>query len=75
MPGMNGRELAQKMIATYPAVKVIYTSGYTGSFSSHEDLFDPGAIRIQKPFSQTMLLRKVHGALDFQKESEPAYEH
>jgi two-component system, cell cycle sensor histidine kinase and response regulator CckA len=75
MPGMNGRELAQKMIANYPAVKVIYTSGYTGSFSSHEDLFDPGAILIQKPFSRTTLLRKVHDALDFQKESEPVCKH
>ena len=73
MPGMNGRELAQKMIANYPAVTVIYTSGYTGSFSTHEDLFDPGATLIQKPFSRTTLLRKVRDVLDFQKDSEPAY--
>ena len=75
MPGMSGRELSQKMIANYPAVKVIYTSGYTGSFSSHEHLFDPGAILIQKPFSRTSLLRQVHDALDFQKESEPVCKH
>jgi two-component system, cell cycle sensor histidine kinase and response regulator CckA len=75
MPGMNGRELAQKMIAKYPSVRVIYTSGYTGSISTHEDLFDPGATLIEKPFSRTTLLRKVRDALDVQKESEPIYKH
>jgi CheY-like chemotaxis protein len=73
MPGMNGRELARKMVANYPAVTVIYTSGYTGSFSTHEHLFDPGVTLIQKPFSRTTLLRKVRDVLDFQKDSEPAY--
>jgi hypothetical protein len=63
------------MIANYPAMRVIYTSGYTGSFSSHKELFDPGAILIQKPFSRTSLLRRVRDALDFQKESEPVYKH
>ena len=75
MPGMNGRALAQKMIAAQPKMRVIYISGYTGSFSSHEELFDAGAILVQKPFSRATLLRKLREALDFQKESEPIYKH
>jgi hypothetical protein len=63
------------MIAKYPSVRVIYTSGYTGSISTHEDLFDPGATLIEKPFSRTTLLRKVRDALDIQKESEPISKH
>jgi PAS domain S-box-containing protein len=70
MPGMNGRVLAQKMITSWPKMKVIYISGYTGSFSSREELFDATATLIPKPFSRAMLLRRLREALDFQKESE-----
>jgi two-component system, cell cycle sensor histidine kinase and response regulator CckA len=75
MPGMNGRVLAQKMIEAQPKMKVIYISGYTGSFSSHGELFDAAATLIQKPFSRATLLRKVREVLDFQKESEPTFQH
>jgi two-component system, cell cycle sensor histidine kinase and response regulator CckA len=75
MPGMNGQVLAQKMIEVQPKMRVLYISGYTGSFSSHERLFDAGAILVQKPFSRATLLRKLREILDFQKESEPTYRH
>jgi len=73
MPGMNGRVLAKKMIEAQPKMKVIYISGYTGSFSSHGELFDAAATLVQKPFSRATLLRKLREALDFQKESEPTF--
>lgn len=75
MPGMNGRVLAQRMIEAQPKMRVLYISGYTGSFSSPGGLFDAGAILVQKPFSRATLLRKLREALDFQKESEPTYRH
>ena len=75
MPGMNGRALAQKMIAVRPKTRVLYLSGYTGSFSSDGELFEAGASLVQKPFSRATLLRKLREALDFQKESEPTYRH
>jgi two-component system cell cycle sensor histidine kinase/response regulator CckA len=75
MPGMNGRVLAKKMIEAQPKMKVIYISGYTGSFSSHGELFDAAATLVQKPFSRATLLRKLREALDFQKESEPTFQH
>ena len=72
---MNGRVLAKKMIEAHPKMKVIYISGYTGSFSSHGELFDAAATLVQKPFSRATLLRKLREALDFQKESEPTFQH
>jgi PAS domain S-box-containing protein len=75
MHGMNGRVLAQKMLAAHPGMKVLYTSGYTGSFSFDGELFDAGAILVQKPFSRETLLRKLREALDFRQESEPSHRH
>jgi signal transduction histidine kinase len=63
MPGMNGRVLAQKMIAVQPLMKVLYVSGYAGSFSLDGELLGAGANLVQKPFSRTVLLRKLRGAL------------
>jgi two-component system, cell cycle sensor histidine kinase and response regulator CckA len=73
MPGMNGRVLAQRMIEAHPKMRVLYISGYTGSFSHHGELFDPAAILVQKPFSRATLLRNLREAMDFQKESEPTH--
>jgi PAS domain S-box-containing protein len=74
MPGMNGRVLAQKMTEARPKMRAIYISGYTGSLSGHEELFDAGATLIQKPFSRSTLLRKLREVLDFQKESQATYQ-
>jgi two-component system, cell cycle sensor histidine kinase and response regulator CckA len=75
MPGMNGRMLAQKMIEAQPKMRVLYISGYTGSFSHHGELFDPAAILVQKPFSRATLLRKLREALGSRKELESSYRH
>lgn len=73
MPGMNGRALAQKMIATRPTIRVVYISGYTGSLSSLGELLDAGAMLVQKPFSRSTLLGKLREVLDFQTESETIF--
>jgi two-component system cell cycle sensor histidine kinase/response regulator CckA len=73
MPGMNGRVLAQKLIAAMPETRVLYVSGYTGSFASHNELLEAGAVLVQKPFSRTTLLRKLREVLDLQKELQPTH--
>jgi two-component system, cell cycle sensor histidine kinase and response regulator CckA len=73
MPEMNGRVLAQQATAIRPQLRVLYMSGYTGTFLTRDERYDAEAILLQKPFSRTTLLRKVREALAFRKESAPPH--
>ncbi len=58
MPGMGGRELAEKIRQQYPGLPVMLTSGYV----MPEDKRGV-ADYLQKPFTSTELLRKVKAAI------------
>jgi two-component system cell cycle sensor histidine kinase/response regulator CckA len=64
MPDMNGRELFERASARYPALKVLYMSGYSGNVLSHRGVLDGGIEIIQKPFSVWDLATKVRELLD-----------
>jgi len=64
MPEMNGRDLANKLLATFPALKRLYMSGYTANVIAHHGVLDEGVLFIQKPFSKNDLARWVRAALD-----------
>ncbi len=51
MPGMNGRELYEKVAQERPGLKVLYMSGYTDNIIAHRRVLDKGIQFIQKPFS------------------------
>jgi len=63
MPGMSGRELAQRVTAARPQIKVLYLSGYTEDAILHEGVFEPGTAFLQKPFTLHGLARKVREVL------------
>jgi PAS domain S-box-containing protein len=63
MPGMSGRALAQELVESRPAIKLLYLSGYTGSLSAHGELLGTGTDLVQKPFSRLVLLRKIREVL------------
>ena len=67
MPGMNGRQLAERLAAHCPQLKVLYMSGYTDNAMMSIDPPAPGIHFIGKPFSQEALLHKVREALDATK--------
>ena len=63
MPGMTGPELALRLMDLYPAMKVVYMSGYTGELiADHESLGSPITL-LEKPFTRAALLKTVHAAL------------
>ncbi|MBL7177942.1 MAG: PAS domain S-box protein [Desulfobacteraceae bacterium] len=64
MTGMNGRELAERIIPLYPEVKVLFMSGYTDNVLSHYGVLESGINFLEKPFSPEILMRKVRTVLD-----------
>jgi PAS domain S-box-containing protein len=63
MPGMNGRELAQRVTAARPETRVLYMSGYTENVIGHNGTLEPGINLLQKPFSLPVLKAKVRQVL------------
>lgn len=64
MPGMNGREMAEKIVAQRPDVRVLFMSGYTENVIGHDGLLDAGVNLLQKPFTLPTLKEKVRELLD-----------
>jgi len=64
MPEMNGRDLAENILALHPAVSVLFMSGYTADVIAREGVLDEGVSFLQKPFSEVELAAAVREALD-----------
>jgi CheY-like chemotaxis protein len=64
MPEMNGRDLANRLHSLYPAIKILFMSGYTADVIAHRGVLDEGMQFIQKPFSMADLGLKVRAVLD-----------
>jgi PAS domain S-box-containing protein len=64
MPGMNGRELAQRISEIRPQTKTLYMSGYTENVIGHDGTLDAGVRLLQKPFTLRELKSKVRDVLD-----------
>jgi two-component system, cell cycle sensor histidine kinase and response regulator CckA len=64
MPGMSGRDLADKLRDIHPRLNVLYMSGYTNSVLSERSNLPEGMHFIQKPFSIEALLAQVRAALE-----------
>lgn len=64
MPQMSGRELAQRITAIYPAMKVIFMSGYSDNLLSTRQVLDPKHVLLQKPIRLALLAKKVREVLE-----------
>jgi CheY-like chemotaxis protein len=63
MPGMSGRELAEKLQSERLKMKVLYMSGYMDNAIVHHGILEPGTNFIHKPFTPESLARKVQEVL------------
>lgn len=64
MPGMNGRDLAERWVARRPNTKIIFTSGYTEDTIAHQGALEEGIHFMQKPYRPDLLARKIREVLD-----------
>ena len=63
MPGISGRELAERVGQIRPGIKIIYMSGYTDQAVVHHGILDNDAILLQKPFTLMTLAGKLREML------------
>ena len=62
--GLTGRELAERLQAAKPGLKVIYTSGYSPEMIGTDPSLRPGANYLPKPYNPETLARMVREHLD-----------
>ena len=64
MPGMLGKEVAEKILAILPSVHVLYMSGYAQPVLASQGRLEPGVALVEKPFSEAALLAKAAQVLN-----------
>ncbi len=64
MPGINGRDLSEKILALSPDMKCLFISGYTADVIASQGILNEGIQFIQKPFSMNDLSNKIRIVLE-----------
>jgi len=64
MPGMSGPELAKRLAAVRPRLKIVYMSGYPDDAIGSHGVLDPDVAFVPKPFTSDTLAQKVREALE-----------
>jgi len=64
MPGMNGRQLAERLVEIHPEMKVLYTSGYTENVIVHHGVVEENLNFIGKPYAPRDLAAKLREVLE-----------
>jgi FixJ family two-component response regulator len=64
MPLMGGKVMAEWLKATFPDLKVLFTSGYTDDAIAQQGVLDAGLEFLPKPYTPSSLAHKVREMLD-----------
>ena len=64
MPGIGGRELVRRVLASRPATRVLFMSGYADDAVMRRGILEVGAEFLQKPFTLDELRARVRALLD-----------
>ncbi len=71
MPRMSGKELAQRITQVRPEIRVLFMSGYTDNHIATHGTIDKDVALIQKPFSETDMLKTVRIILGSEAKVRP----
>ena len=71
MPQMSGTVMAEWLRATYPDLKILFTSGYTDEAIGQHGVLEPGVAFLPKPYTPAALTLKVRELID-EKDGETA---
>ena len=63
LPGISGRQLADKILALRPDLPVLFTTGYTRNAIVHNGRLDAGVQFLGKPYTQKSLALKIRDVL------------
>jgi PAS domain S-box-containing protein len=63
MPGIGGRELAERVTQIRPGIKILYMTGYTDRAIVHHGILETDAVLLQKPFTLGTLASKLREIL------------
>ena len=64
MPEVGGKKLVDEALKKHPALKVLYTTGYTANAVVHGGVLDAGVNLLGKPFTLDQLATKLRVVLD-----------
>jgi two-component system cell cycle sensor histidine kinase/response regulator CckA len=64
MPRMTGRQVAERLIAGRPDMRVLFMTGYTDDVALRRSLAEANTALLPKPFTPDRLLRRVREVLD-----------
>jgi PAS domain S-box-containing protein len=64
MPGMNGRQLADRLAQAHPETRTLFSSGYTENIIAHHGVLERGIEFMSKPYTIDLLTRRVREVLD-----------
>lgn len=63
MPGISGKDLADRLVKLRPDIRVLFMSGYTDQSIVHHGILDLDIAFIGKPFTPSSLVLKIAGVL------------
>jgi CheY-like chemotaxis protein len=68
---MTGLEVAERVHASIPGVKIMFASGYMNDVAGLRTVLEQGGTYLQKPFTAESLAQKVREALDANSNASP----